>query len=144
MGMVLAVLGTLVTWINGASYLTVTAPFKVEAKPDAAELSKEVFNEYGRYLPILPAEPNQRKGAWAMFLWISGFLKDDAEGDALKFDLVVKPEYEDAVLKILGWESLDESPDGEWQLSVEQLGLVSIAVNEPLPSDLDVFIGVRS
>lgn len=40
-----------------------------------------------------------------MFLWISGFLKDDAEDDALKFDLVVKPEYEDAVLNILGWEA---------------------------------------
>lgn len=49
-----------------------------------------------------------------MFLWISGFLQDDAEDDAVKCDLVVKPEYEDAVLKILGWESLEESPDGEW------------------------------
>ncbi|MCQ3002500.1 pyocin S6 family toxin immunity protein [Pseudomonas syringae] len=79
-----------------------------------------------------------------MFLWISGFLKDDAEDDALKFDLVVKPEYEDAVLNILGWESLEESPDGEWLLSMEQVGQVSTAVNEPLPSNLDVFIGVRA
>lgn len=79
-----------------------------------------------------------------MFLWISGFLKDDAEDDALKFDLVVKREYEDAVLEILGWESLEESPDGEWLLSIEQVGQVSTAVNEPLPSNLDVFIGVRA
>lgn len=79
-----------------------------------------------------------------MFLWISGFLKDDAEDDALKFDLVVQPEYEDAVLNILGWKSLEESPDGEWLLSMEQVGQVSTAVNEPLPSNLDVFIGVRA
>lgn len=79
-----------------------------------------------------------------MFLWISGFLQDDAEDDTLKFDLIVKPEYEDAVLKILGWESLEGSPDGEWQLSIEQLREVSTAVKEPLPSDLDVFIGVRA
>nr|WP_122667423.1 pyocin S6 family toxin immunity protein [Pseudomonas viridiflava] len=79
-----------------------------------------------------------------MFLWISGFLKNDAEDDALKFDLVVKPEYEDAVLNILGWESLEKSPDGEWLLSMEQVGEVSTAVNEPLPSNLDVFIGVRA
>ena len=79
-----------------------------------------------------------------MFLWISGFLKNDAEDDALKFDLVVKPEYEDAVLNILGWKSLEESPDGEWLLSMEQVGQVSTAVNEPLPSNLDVFIGVRA
>ncbi|PHN24071.1 pyocin S6 family toxin immunity protein [Pseudomonas sp. ICMP 561] len=79
-----------------------------------------------------------------MFLWISGFLKDDAEDDALKFDLVVKPEYEGAVLNILGWKSLEESPDGEWLLSIEQVGQVSTAVNEPLPSNLDVFIGVRA
>ncbi|WP_349971314.1 pyocin S6 family toxin immunity protein [Pseudomonas caspiana] len=79
-----------------------------------------------------------------MFLWISGFLKDDAEDDALKFDLVVKPEYENAVLKILGWESLEESHDGEWLLSMEQLDQVFAAVNEPLPSELDVFIGVRA
>lgn len=79
----------------------------------------------------------------AMFLWISGFLQDDAEDDTLKLDLIVKPEHEDAVSKIFGWESLEEAPDSECLLSMEQLGQVSAGVNEPLPSKLDLFIGVR-
>jgi hypothetical protein len=94
--------------------------------------------------PANTTEPNRSRRTTAMFLWISGFLQDDAEDDTLKFDLIVKPEYEDAVLKILGWGSLEESPDGEWQLSTEQVCQLSTAVNELFPNELDVFIGVRA
>lgn len=54
-----------------------------------------------------------------MFLWISGFLRDDSEDDSLKYALIVKPQHEAAVLGILGWKNLDEGPDGEWLLSDE-------------------------
>ena len=79
-----------------------------------------------------------------MFLWISGFLKGDDEDDSLKYDLDVQPEHEAAVLGILGWKSLEESPDGEWLLTNEQAQEIAVAVNEQLPTELDLFIGVRA
>jgi hypothetical protein len=78
-----------------------------------------------------------------MFLWISGFLKSDDKDDSLKFELIVQPEFEGFVMSILGWKSLDESADGEWLLSDEQVQKIASALNEQLPSDLDLFIGVR-
>ena len=79
-----------------------------------------------------------------MFLWISGFLKGDDEDDSLKYDLTVKPEYEAAVMATLDWKSLDESPEGEWLLTNDQAKRISIAINEHLPMDLELFIGVRT
>jgi hypothetical protein len=79
-----------------------------------------------------------------MFLWISGFLKGDDEDDSLKYDLDVQPKHEAAVMRILGWNSLDESPDGEWLLTNEQVQEIAVAVNEQLPMELDLFIGVRA
>jgi hypothetical protein len=78
-----------------------------------------------------------------MFLWISGFLKDSAEDDSLKYDLTVRPEFEVAVMDVLGWKNLDESADGEWLLTGEQVQQVAKALNEQLPTGLDLFIGVR-
>ena len=78
-----------------------------------------------------------------MFLWISGFLKDSAEDDSLKYDLTVRPEFEVAVMDVLGWKNLDESADGEWLLTGEQVQQVAKALNEQLPTDLDLFIGGR-
>ena len=78
-----------------------------------------------------------------MFLWISGFLKDSAEDDSLKYDLTVRPEFEVAVMDVLGWKNLDESADGEWLLTGEQVQQVAKALNEQLPTELDLFIGVR-
>ncbi|MBK5300971.1 MULTISPECIES: pyocin S6 family toxin immunity protein [Gammaproteobacteria] len=78
-----------------------------------------------------------------MFLWISGFLKGDGEDDSLKYDLTVRPEFEVAVMGALGWKSLDKSADGEWLLTGEQIQQIAIALNEQLPTELDLFIGVR-
>jgi hypothetical protein len=79
-----------------------------------------------------------------MFLWISGFLKGDDEDDSLKYDITIKPEYEVVVIGILGWKSLEESPDGEWLLTDEQAQEIAVVVKEQLPMDLDLFIGVRA
>lgn len=79
-----------------------------------------------------------------MFLWISGFLKGDDEDDALKYDLTVQPEYEDAVIAILSWKNLAESPEGEWLLTNDQAKQISMAINEHLPTDLELYIGVRA
>ncbi|MHC8401409.1 pyocin S6 family toxin immunity protein [Pseudomonas sp. MDT1-17] len=78
-----------------------------------------------------------------MFLWISGFLKGDGEDDSLKYELTVRPEFEDAIISCLGWKSLNESADGEWLLTGEQVQQIAKALNEQLPTELDLFIGVR-
>lgn len=79
-----------------------------------------------------------------MLLWISGFLKGDVEDDSLKYDLIVQPEHELAVLGILGWKNLEESPNGEWLLTSEQAQAIAAAVKMQLPTELDLFIGVRA
>lgn len=78
-----------------------------------------------------------------MFLWISGFLTGDDEVDSLKYDFTVRPELEVAVMDVLGWKSLDESADGEWLLTGEQVQQIAKVLNEQLPTELDLFIGVR-
>lgn len=78
-----------------------------------------------------------------MFLWISGFLKGNDEDDSLQYNLSVKPEHEAAVMRTLDWKSLDESPDGEWLLTSEQIQQIAAATNEKLPMGLDLFISVR-
>lgn len=79
-----------------------------------------------------------------MHLWISGFLGDDNEDDSLKFSLTVRPEFEQAVMSILGWESLAAECDGELPLTSEQVRKIAAVVNQQLPADLDMFIGVRA
>jgi len=79
-----------------------------------------------------------------MFLWISGFLKGDDDDDSLKYDHTVQPEHEAAVLEILGWSSLEESPEGEWLLTSNQVQHIAVLINESLPTELDLFIGVRA
>ncbi|MGW8466217.1 pyocin S6 family toxin immunity protein [Pseudomonas sp. CLCA07] len=78
-----------------------------------------------------------------MFLWIGGFLKGDDEDDSLKFELTVRPEFETAIMAVLGWKSLDESADGEWLLTREQIQQIATELDQQLPTELDLFIGVR-
>lgn len=77
-----------------------------------------------------------------MFLYITGFLPDSAEDSSLKYELDVAPEFEQAVMKILGWESLAAEADGELPLTPEQVSQIGVAINETLPKNLDMFIGV--
>ncbi|MNL44347.1 hypothetical protein D3C87_1669170 [compost metagenome] len=78
-----------------------------------------------------------------MHLWISGFLDEDNEDDSLKYSLTVLPEFEQAVMDILGWQSLAAECDGELLLTTEQVRQISTVINEQLPTELDLFIGVR-
>jgi hypothetical protein len=79
----------------------------------------------------------------AHFFWISGFLKDDQVGDFLQYELTVPPESEVVILGVLGWENLDQSEDGDCLLTAGQVQQIAIALNEPLPTELDLFIGLR-
>ncbi|MPQ69665.1 pyocin S6 family toxin immunity protein [Pseudomonas sp. MWU12-2323] len=78
-----------------------------------------------------------------MHLWISGFLAGDNEDDSLKYSLTVQPDFEQAIMGVLGWDGFDKSPDGEWLLTSEQVREIAAVVNEAPPTELDLFIGVR-
>jgi len=77
------------------------------------------------------------------FFWISGFLKGDQEGDFLQYELTVPPESEVVILGVLGWKNLDQSEDGDCLLNAGQVQQIAIALNERLPTELDLFIGLR-
>ena len=79
-----------------------------------------------------------------MFLEITGFLAEDSEDSSIKFELDVQPEFENAVMYILGWENLAAECDGELPLTEEQVRKISSAINEHLPVTLNMFIGVRA
>lgn len=78
-----------------------------------------------------------------MFLEITGFLADDSEDSSIIFELVVQPEFEKAVMDILGWKNIAAECDGELPLTEEQIRKISSAINQQLPIALDMFIGVR-
>lgn len=79
-----------------------------------------------------------------MFLEITGFLAGDNEDDSIKFELDVSPEFEQAVMDIFGWDSLAAEANGELPLTGEQVKQLEVAIQQPLPKELDLFIGVRA
>ncbi|MGH8330280.1 MAG: pyocin S6 family toxin immunity protein [Pseudomonas fluorescens] len=79
-----------------------------------------------------------------MFLEITGFLAGDNEDDSIKFELDVSPEFEQAVMEILGWDSLAAEANGELPLTGGQVQQLEIAIQQTLPKELELFIGVRA
>jgi len=79
-----------------------------------------------------------------MFLEITGFLAGDNEDDSIKFELDVGPEFEQAVMDVLGWDSLAAEANGELPLTGRQIQQIEIAIHQPLPKELELFIGVRA
>ncbi|MFJ2466632.1 hypothetical protein ATI02_2332 [Pseudomonas baetica] len=77
-----------------------------------------------------------------MYLCITGFLPDSFEDSSLKYELDVAPEFEQRVMDILGWKSLEAEADGELPLTREQVSQIADVVEESLPDNLDMFIGV--
>jgi hypothetical protein len=78
-----------------------------------------------------------------MFLEITGFLPPNHEDDLIIFSLDVTPELEQRVMDVLAWESLEAGIVGDLQLTAAQVEEISSVINERLPRDLDLFIGVR-
>jgi len=79
-----------------------------------------------------------------MFLEITGFLVDNSADDSIKFELDVKPEFEQAVTDVLGRESIAAEVAGELPLTTSQIEEIADVIKEPLPLDLDLFIGARA
>ncbi|WP_432443516.1 pyocin S6 family toxin immunity protein [Pseudomonas batumici] len=56
--------------------------------------------------------------------------------------ILIAPEFEQVVMDVLGWKSLAEESDGELLLTSDVVQQIASVVKEPLPNDLDLFIGV--
>lgn len=77
-----------------------------------------------------------------MYLCIHGFLPDNDEDDSLKFKLKINGSFNDQIVQSLSHRSLDEMAEGEWLLTNEQVTRLSSIIEQPLPTNLDLFIGV--
>ncbi|UVE48720.1 hypothetical protein KS461_13475 [Pseudomonas chlororaphis] len=78
-----------------------------------------------------------------MYLCITGFLPDEANDDSLQYELDVAPEFNQAVLDLVGWNSLEESVrHGVVELTAAQVRQIESVLGQPIPSDLDVCISV--
>ncbi|MGA8135649.1 MAG: pyocin S6 family toxin immunity protein [Pseudomonas gingeri] len=77
-----------------------------------------------------------------MYLCITGFLVDDSVDSSLKYELDVRPEFEQAVMEVLGWKNLADECDGDLPLTSDQVRRIAFVVKESLPDELDLFIGV--
>ena len=79
-----------------------------------------------------------------MYLCISGFLPDDNDDDSLKLKVSIPSSSEKAVMDVLGWNNLAEEADGELPLTAQQANKIASIIKQPLPDELELFIGVRA
>jgi len=78
-----------------------------------------------------------------MFLCIEGFLPEGYENEFVQFELDVAPEINQAVLDLVGWESLQDGVrHGVVELTEEQARLIGGVLGKPIPSELDICISV--
>ena len=63
-----------------------------------------------------------------MDLCITGFLVDDSVDSPLKYELDVRPEFEQAVMEVLGWKSLADECDVELPLISDQVQQIAFVV----------------
>jgi len=52
--------------------------------------------------------------------------------------------FNDQIVQLLGHKSLNEMASGEWLLTAEQVRQIALLINQPIPGDLDLFIGVEA
>lgn len=79
-----------------------------------------------------------------MFLEITGFLAGDNEDDSIKFEFDVSPEFQQAVMDVLGWGSLAAEANGELPSTGGQVQQLEMALRQPLPKELELFICDRA
>ena len=79
-----------------------------------------------------------------MYLCITGFLPDENEDTSLKYELKIPSVFEQAIASLLGHKNLNAMASGEWLLTADQVEQIAALIKEPIPRDLDVFIGVEA
>ncbi|MDD2049944.1 pyocin S6 family toxin immunity protein [Pseudomonas putida] len=79
-----------------------------------------------------------------MYLCITGFLPDNFEDTSLKYELAIDATFNNQIVQLLGHKILSEMASGEWLLSADQVLQIATLINEQIPSELDIFIGVEA
>ncbi|NWB50619.1 pyocin S6 family toxin immunity protein [Pseudomonas gingeri] len=79
-----------------------------------------------------------------MYLCITGFLPNNDEDDSLKFELCLDPSYNEKIVSLLGYKSLNAMAEGLWDLSDRQVREISALIGQELPTDLEMLIGVEA
>lgn len=78
-----------------------------------------------------------------MFLCIEGFFPDGHPDEFLQFELDVSPEFNQAVLDLVGWKSLAEGVKyGVVDLTPAQVVQIENVLGKSIPKDLDIGISV--
>jgi hypothetical protein len=78
-----------------------------------------------------------------MYLCIEGFYREGHENEFVQFGLDVAPEYNQAVLDLVGWKSLQDGVrHGVIELTEEQARQIGVMLGTPIPNDLDICISV--
>lgn len=77
-----------------------------------------------------------------MLIAITGFLADASEDDSIKLKIHVNPDAEQAVMDLMGWESLETGYAGIPLTSIKAQQ-ISAVIKETIPTDLDLYIGTR-
>lgn len=78
-----------------------------------------------------------------MFLCIEGFFHNGHEDQTLQFEFNIAPEFNESVLELVGWKSLQDGVEyGIMDLTEEQVQKVSDILGEPMPSELELCISV--
>lgn len=80
-----------------------------------------------------------------MYLCIEGFFHDGHENEFVQFELDVAPEFNQAVLDVVGWKSLQDGVrHGVVELSEEQARQIGSVLGKPIPNELDICISVMA
>ncbi|MHC8355933.1 pyocin S6 family toxin immunity protein [Pseudomonas sp. LB3P81] len=78
-----------------------------------------------------------------MYLCVEGFFPDGHPDEFLQFELDVLPEFNQAVLDLVGWNSLaDGVRHGVVDLTAAQVRQIEKVLGRSIPSDLDICISV--
>jgi hypothetical protein len=78
-----------------------------------------------------------------MYLLITGFFPEPNEDDSLQFKQAIQSGQESDVIKIMGWDNLDDAAGGESELTREQARKLMSLLGEPGKDGLIFFIGIR-
>ncbi|MEG1038522.1 MAG: pyocin S6 family toxin immunity protein [Hafnia sp.] len=80
-----------------------------------------------------------------MYLCIAGFFPDGHEDEFVQFELDVAPEFNQAVLEVVGWKSLQAGvKDGVVELTAIQVARIEAILGKSIPRELDICISVMA
>lgn len=78
-----------------------------------------------------------------MVLCIEGFFPDGHENQFLQFELDAAPEFNQKILELVGWKSLQDGVNyGVLDLTEKQVRGIEDILGKSIPSELDLCISV--